>query len=139
MFFKTDLENYTKGCSDIDSFIDAFEKMCSHRNSVIDDFIFLDSGNYDYSGKNEYYFSLVRQYRDNVFSEAETQTRLDIIFEEQPISLKNRRTLKKFISSDQYHGSFSRCIAKIRSSSTLANIKQNKLKIKRVEISEHEV
>ena len=139
MFFKSDLENYTKGCSDIDGFIAAFEKMCSHRNSVVDDFIYLDSGNYDYSKNTEFYFSLVRQYKDNVFSDTETQTRLDIIFDEQEMNFKNRRKLKTFISSDQFHGSFSKCISKIRESSTLKYIKDNKLQIRRVEISEHEV
>ena len=137
MFFKTDLENYTQGAVTLDDYIDAFEKMCSHRNSVVDDFIYLESGNHDYAGTPEFYVSLVRQYRDNVFSDDETQTRLDIIYAPQQINIKNRRKLKTFVSSDQNHGSFSRCLAKVRASALVEYINAQQLPIQRVEITEH--
>ena len=139
MFFKTDIENYIQGAETVDDMIGAFERMCSHRNSVVDDFLYIESGNFDFSGENEFYLSLVRQYKDNVFSDNFTQTRLDIIFPEQQISFKNRRKLKLYFTSDQCSGSFRKFFARVRESSLLEYIKSNHLTVRRYEISEDEL
>ena len=139
MFFKTDLERYTQGASTIDEFIAAFEKMCRHRNSVVDDFVFAESGNFEYSGKKEYYFSLVRQYKDNVFSDVDTQTRLDLIFPAQDITFKNRRKLKMLLTSEKTHGSFRLFFSKLRESAVLHHIQAAGMQMIRFEITEEEV
>ena len=139
MFYKTDLENYIEGAQTLDDCIAAFERMCQHRSSVVDDFLFAESGNYNFSGKNEFYLSLVRQYKDNVFSDRDTQTRLDLVFPEQKIGFRNRKLFKISISSDQKGGSFRGFFHALRDNALLAYLKENNVPLLRYEIEEEEV
>ena len=138
MFFKRDLEEYTQNANNIDELIEAFEKMCSKRGYVVDDFVFFESGNFDFSGKNEFYFSLVRQYRDNVLVDEYVQTRLEIIFPEQKFGFRQRKLLNCYFSSDQLGDSFSKFFAKLHSCELLKYIKDNSLEYLRFEIYEEE-
>ena len=139
MFFRKTLEDNLIGVSDIDGMIDAFESMCRERSGLFDDLLYLESGNYSYSGKSEYYISLVRQYKDSAFLDDYTALRLDIIYPEIKINFKNRKILKNHFSADHYGGSYTKFFEKVRDSKLIAYVKENRLAYIRYEISEEEI
>lgn len=139
MFYKIYLEKDLKKGQSIDEMIDIFENMCKHRTSVVDDFLLIESGNFNFDGKTEFYLSLVRQYRENVFADNFTMMRLNIVFPEQNINIKNRRKLKIHFYSDQCSGSFSKFFERLRKSALLKYLKENDIKILRYEIEEEEL
>ncbi len=139
MFYRKTLEDNLIGVQSVEGLIDAFEQMCAERSGLFDDMLFFESGNFKYSGKEEYYLSLARQYKDSVFSEDFTVLRLDIIYPAQKISFKNRRLFKRRFTSDKCGGSYSRFFALLRESPLLAHIKESGMQYLRYEISEEEV
>ena len=105
---------------------------------MFDDLVFLESGNFDFSGKKEFYVSLARQYKDSAFTDGFSIIRLDIIYPEIKLSFKNKRSLKKYISSDQTGGSYSLFFKKVRESALLRYIKEQNLQYDRYEILQEE-
>ncbi len=139
MFYRYYLEEYLEGVETVDEMINAFEKMCLHRNCVVDDFVFAQSDNFEDNGTTHFCVSLVRQYRNNVFSENFTQTCLDIFFEVQPMRFANRRILKTKLSSLRMGGSFSMFFCALRESKLLAYIHENNLQVLHFEITESDL
>ncbi|MBQ6380064.1 MAG: hypothetical protein IJJ41_00485 [Clostridia bacterium] len=138
MFYEKTLSDNLIGASGIDDLIDAFEMMCRERSGLFDDLVFLESGNFDFSGKKEFYVSLARQYKDSAFTDGFSIIRLDIIYPEIKLSFKNKRSLKKYISSDQTGGSYSLFFKKVRESALLRYIKEQNLQYDRYEILQEE-
>ena len=113
--------------------------MCRERSGLFDDMLLFESGNFSDAGKKEFYFTLARQYKDSAFLDDFTVLRLDIIFPEQPISLKTRRIFKNKLSSDRCGGSFSRFFAKVTDSALVKYIHENNLQYLRYEIHEEDL
>ena len=139
MFYRKTLEDNLIQASTPEECIDAFEKMCRERSGLFDDMLLFESGNFDYAGKKEYYFTLMRQYKDSAFNDDFTVLRLDLIYPKQDITFKNRRTLKRHFTSDGCGGSFTKFFDKIRLSPALAYIHKNDLHFLRYEITEEEL
>ncbi|MBR0414847.1 MAG: hypothetical protein IJI67_07240 [Clostridia bacterium] len=138
MFFEKTLSDNLIGATSIDDLIAAFEVMCRERAGLFDDLVFLESGNFNFSGKEEFYISLARQYKDSAFADEFSIIRLDIIYPPIKMSFKTKRILKKYISSDQTGGSYTRFFEKVNKSPLLAYIKENNLQYSRYEILQEE-
>lgn len=139
MFFRKTLEDNLIGKPSLEACIDAFEIMCRERGGLFDDMLLFESGNFKDAGHKEFYFSLARQYKDSAFSEDFTVLRLDIIYPEQPVSFKNRRILKRKLTSDQCGGSFSKFFKKVHESPLITYLHEQDLQYLRYEIIEEEV
>ena len=127
---KTDLlaqlKRITKDAETVNDYIAGFERFCNQVESGDgEELCFLETGNYDFSGENEFYFSLVRQYKANANDDEYMQVRMDIIFD--PIK-PNRQSQIWSDEFDTYEDFFK----EINSSKILKYINDNHLKSKRI-------
>lgn len=76
------LKRVTKEAETVNEYVTGFENFCKQVDSGdAEELCFLETGNFDFSGENEFYFSLVRQYKANPNDDEYIQVHMDIIFE----------------------------------------------------------
>lgn len=121
------LKYITKDAETVNDYINGFEDFCNQVDSGDEEELcFLETGNYDFSGENEFYFSLVRQYKANPNGDEYIQVHMDIIFE--PI----KAVSSSQIWSDEFDN-YEDFFKEINASEILKYINDNNLKPKRID------
>lgn len=121
------LKYITKDAKTVNDYINGFEDFCNQVDSGDEEELcFLETGNYDFSGENEFYFSLVRQYKANPNDDEYIQVHMDIIFE--PI----KAVSSSQIWSDEFDN-YEDFFKEINASKILKYINDNNLKPKRID------
>ena len=122
------LKYITKDAETVNDYINGFEDFCNQVDSGDEEELcFLETGNYDFSGEKEFYFSLVRQYKANPNGDEYIQVHMDIIFE--PI----KAVSSSQIWSDEFDN-YEDFFKEINASEILKYINDNNLKPKRIDI-----
>jgi MerR family mercuric resistance operon transcriptional regulator len=120
------LKYITKDAKTINDYVNGFEVFCQVESGDSEEVCFLEAGNYDFSGEDEFYFSLVRQYKANPNDDEYVQVHMDIIFD--PIKANNQSQ----IWSDEFDN-YAEFFNAVKSSEVLQYINDNNLNPKRID------
>lgn len=121
------LKDVTVNAETLKDYINGFEEFCNIESGDSEEVCFLETGNYDFSGENNFYFSLVRQYKANPNDDEYIQIHMDVIF--NPITIDNQSQ----IWSDEFDN-IKKFFNAVKSSEILKHICNNNLKPKRIDI-----
>ena len=121
------LQDVTDNAETLNDYINGFEDFCKVESGDSEEVCFLETGNYDFSGENEFYFSLVRQYKANPNDDEYIQVHMDIVFE--PITIKSQSQ----IWSDEFDNN-NEFFDAVKSSNLLKHINDNNIFPKRIDI-----
>ncbi len=121
------LKSGTKGKTSLEELVNEFEKMCQIKVDNIDeddDLNLFETGVFDFNGKNEFYFSLVRQFPNG--EDEYYQLHLDVIYD----VTNDNKDFESCIWSDEVEGNF---FDEVRNSKEYNLLKD--MKFKRFEVN----
>ncbi len=122
------LKSITKNAKTVNDYINGFEEFCKKVDcGDEEELCLLETGDFGFSGEDEFYFSLVRQYKGSPDDDEYIQVHMDIIFE--PIN----EELSSLIWSDEFDNTED-FFKSVDMSDELKFINDNNIKLKRIDL-----
>ncbi|MEM5768998.1 MAG: hypothetical protein AAGU32_12030, partial [Bacillota bacterium] len=113
--------------STIESAVSCFESMCSIKIESKEDDLLYETGTFNFTGKNMFYFSLVRQFRGEDQEDEYMQLHLDILYDPT-------KETKRFSNVEWSDGDFSNFFKLVKSSKAYIYLVENKIPIQDIQI-----
>ena len=121
------LKAATASAETLNEYVNGFEELCRVECGDSEEVCFLETGNYDFSGEDEFYFSLIRQYKANPSADEYIQVHMDIVFDPIKVISQSQIWSDEFDNNEEFFNA-------VKSSELLNYINDNHLTPKRIDI-----
>ncbi len=121
------LKAATASAETLNEYVNGFEELCRVECGDSEEVCFLETGNYDFSGEDEFYFSLIRQYKANPSADEYIQVHMDIVFDPIKVISQSQIWSDEFDNNEEFFNA-------VKSSELLNYINDNNLNPKRIDI-----